>query len=53
MKQLPRAVGWTDHNSSDPGITTLELVAYSVAALTGVALIAAWRRRTRCARQAD
>jgi hypothetical protein len=40
----PHAPEWTDGNSSDPGITLLELLAYSVFSL---ALIVVWWRRTR------
>jgi hypothetical protein len=39
MTKIPPAPAWTDHNTSDPGITVLEVLAYSVAALVGVALV--------------
>ena len=47
MTKSPLAKAWTDHNTSDPGITVLEVLAYSVAALVGVALVSVWWRRGR------
>ena len=44
MTEIPPAKTWTDHNTSDPGITVLEVLAYSVAALAGVALVSVWWR---------
>jgi hypothetical protein len=44
MTENPPAPAWTDYTPSDPGITVLELLAYSVAALIGVALVAVWWR---------
>lgn len=38
--------GWTDANGNDPGITILEVVAYTLAA-AGVAAFVAWRTRRR------
>ena len=40
---------WTDHNSHDPGITMLEVLAYTAEALLVVTALAAWwsRRRSR------
>lgn len=29
MTENPPAPAWTDHNTSDPGITVLEVLAYS------------------------
>jgi hypothetical protein len=46
MREPPPGSEWTDDNSSDPGITILELLAYSAVSL-GVALIVVWWRRTR------
>ena len=50
MTEIPPAPAWTDHNTSDPGFTVLEVLAYSVVALVGVALVSVWwrcGRRTR------
>ena len=50
MTEITPAPVWTDHNTSDPGITVLEVLAYSVASLVGVALVSVWwrcGRRTR------
>ncbi|MEO8267976.1 MAG: hypothetical protein ABI706_20930 [Ilumatobacteraceae bacterium] len=38
---------WTDANVHDPGITLLEMLAYTVEALLVVAALAAWRSRWR------
>jgi hypothetical protein len=38
---------WTDHNTHDPGITILEALAYSVAALLGTAVVVRMVRRRR------
>ena len=45
------APSWTDHNSSDPGITILEALVYSLAALGVTATTVALARRRRRARQ--
>ena len=37
--------GWTDANSHDPGITTLEVLAYTLIAAAGATAIVRWRRR--------
>ncbi len=44
MTEDPPAPMWTDHNTSDPGITVLEVLAYSVVALIAVALVSVWWR---------
>lgn len=51
MTEIPPAPVWTDYNTSDPGITVLEVLAYSVAALVGVALVSVWCRRGRRTRE--
>jgi hypothetical protein len=40
---------WTDFNAHDPGITVLELLAYTVEALLVVATVR-WFRSRRCHR---
>jgi hypothetical protein len=52
MTETPPAPAWTDHNTSDPGITFLEVLAYSIAALVGVALVSVWWRCGRRTREA-
>ena len=49
MPEPPHSPEWTDFTPSDPGITVLQLFAYLVEALLGLALVAALRR---CARRA-
>jgi hypothetical protein len=52
VSQVPgHSSDWTDHNPHDPGITVLELLAYSILALafTAVVVTAISRARTRCA----
>lgn len=47
---------WTDHNSHDPGITLLQLLAYTAEALIVVAAVTAWwshRRRYETLDRAD
>jgi hypothetical protein len=44
MTKSPPDSGWTDDNSSDPGITILDLLAYAAVSLAAVALITVWRR---------
>ncbi len=39
---------WTDYNSHDPGITLLEVLAYTAETLIVVAALAAWWSRRRC-----
>ena len=42
----PSASGdWTDTNAHDPGITMLELFAFSVVALVGAVILGRWRSR--------
>jgi hypothetical protein len=36
---------WTDANTHDPGITLLQVVAYTLVAAAGVGVFAAWRSR--------
>ena len=36
---------WTDANSHDPGITILEVLAYTLIAATGAAAYSLWRTR--------
>jgi hypothetical protein len=43
----PNPNDWTDHNVHDPGITLLELVAYSIGALGFATATVALRRRRR------
>jgi hypothetical protein len=53
VSQVPgHSPDWTDHNPHDPGITVLELLAYSILALafTAVVVTAISRARTRCRR---
>ncbi len=44
MTEPPDAAKWTDFTPSDPGITVVQLFAYLVEALVGLALVAAWWR---------
>lgn len=44
MTEPPDVDKWTDFTSSDPGITVVQLFAYLVEALVGLALVAAWWR---------
>ena len=53
MTEIPLAPPWTDHNTSDPGITVLEVLAYSVAALVGLALASVWWRCCRRTRESS
>ena len=47
MPDRPRspAGDWTDTNGHDPGITMLELFAFSLLALMGVVILGRWRSR--------
>ena len=36
---------WTDANSHDPGITILEVLAYTFIAAAGATAVALWRTR--------
>ena len=38
---------WTDHNVSDPGITMLEVLAYSITALFATTVVVRTVRRRR------
>ncbi len=38
---------WTDTNTHDPGVTVLEVVAYTLVAAIGVAVLVRWRARCR------
>ena len=51
MTEIPAAPVWTDHNTSDPGIRVLEVLAYSVAAWVAVSLVSVWWRRGRRTRE--
>lgn len=44
MTEPPDGAKWTDFAPSDPGITVVQLFAYLVEALVGLALVAAWWR---------
>jgi len=39
--------GWTDTNTHDPGITFLQVVAYTLVAAAGAGVFAAWRTRRK------
>ena len=41
----PGTGDWTDFNTHDPGITIVQVLSYSVAALLGVAVLRRWRTR--------
>jgi hypothetical protein len=47
MTEAGDAPPWTDANTSDPGITMLEVLVYGIAALVAVAIGATWWRVAR------
>ena len=48
---MRRDPGWTDANSHDPGITIVEVLAYTLIAAAGATAFARWRTRRNAHRR--
>jgi hypothetical protein len=49
-RSRPSTGDWTDYNAHDPGITLLQVLAYTVEALLVVAVVRKLRSSRRCRR---